>query len=198
MKITICGSPSSGKTTGSLNLGDGLAKQGYKVLYLENDWMAPQSAVIFGLDEKNRSYWTGNPEKQNLLNYLIDEIKILEPTLIIVQGSWALGGQTPFITRLSQSLGTTATLLKGNKDKKYGLYKLNSFMCITTHHPSLYGRWIANWSNDSLWPMIDYLKETGYLPRAGKNLTAEYEKIVKPVVDSLIKGMPSNTVLRQK
>lgn len=136
--------------------------------------------------------------RRNCLNYLIDEIKILEPTLIIVQGSWALGGQTPFITRLSQSLGTTATLLKGNKDNKYGLYKLNFFMCITTHHPSLYGRWIANWSNDSLWPMIDYLKETGYLPRAGKSSTAEYEKTVKPVVDSLIKGMPSNDLLRQK
>ena len=136
--------------------------------------------------------------RRNCLTYLIDEIKILEPTLIIIQGSWALGGQTTFINRLAQSLGCGVKLLKSNKDGKYGLYKLNSLMCITTHHPALYGRWIANWSNDSLWPMVDYLKETGCLPSFNKNAAAEYEKTVKPVVDSIIKGMPSNDILRQK
>jgi hypothetical protein len=136
--------------------------------------------------------------RRNCLTHLIDEIKILDPTLIIIQGSWALGGQTPFINRLAQSLGCGVKLLKSNKDGKYGLYQLNSLMCITTHHPALYGRWIANWSNDSLWPMLDYLKKTGYLPSFQKNTAAEYEKIVKSEVDSLIVGMPSNDILRQK
>ena len=136
--------------------------------------------------------------RRNCLNYLIDEIKILEPTLIIIQGSWALGGQIPFIARLAKSLGSEVKLLKSNKDGKYGLYKLNSLMCITTHHPALYGRWISNWSKDSLWPMVDYLKEINYLPSFEKEAATEYEKTVKPVIDSLIKGMPSNDLLRQR
>ncbi len=136
--------------------------------------------------------------RQNCINYLIDEIKILEPTLIITQGAWALGGQPPFITRIAKAPESDLKLLKSNKNAKYGLYKLNSFMCITTHHPSHYGPWKANLAPDSLWPMIDYLKETGYLPSFKKNAAADYEKTVKPVVDSLIAGMPSNDLLRQK
>jgi hypothetical protein len=71
-------------------------------------------------------------------------------------------------------------------------------MCITSHHPAILGHWLANLAPDSLWPMLDYLRSTGFLPTIDEKATAQYEAIVKPVVDPIIDVLPSNDRLRHQ
>lgn len=133
------------------------------------------------------------------MTYLIDEIKILEPTLIIVQGAWAIKGKrSHFIDVLADSLGTKVKCLKKSRNQQYGLYEFPSFMCITSHHPAILAHWLKNLAPDSLWPMIDYLREIGYLPTFDEQASIEYEKTVKPRVDPIIASLPSNDFLRGK
>jgi len=133
--------------------------------------------------------------RENCVIHLINEIKILEPTIIITQGEWAIRGRG-FIDILRNAFGRY-TCLKMNSAGKYGLYHFEKFHCITTHHPAILGNWMKNLAPDSVWPMIDYLRLTGCLPVIEANSMNEYEKFVKPVVDPIISVLPSNDLLRQ-
>ncbi|MCL4515668.1 MAG: hypothetical protein M1379_08815 [Firmicutes bacterium] len=136
--------------------------------------------------------------RDNCLEYLVDEIRILEPTLIILQGEWAVAGRNPFVQRLAAQLGEQVRCVKKNQNGKYGLYEFTSFMCITSHHPAILGNWLVNLAPDSLWPMIDYLREIGYLPAFEPEDRLKYEKTVKPYVDPIITKLASNDRLRSK
>ena len=132
----------------------------------------------------------------NCIEYLMKEIDILEPTLIIAQGEWAIRNNI-LIEKLNESFGACKALLK-NANGKYGLYEFKEFMCITCHHPAILGNWVKNLAPDSVWPMIEYLKKTGYLPSIDDKTVEEYENLVFPVVNPIIERLPSNDWLRQK
>jgi hypothetical protein len=124
--------------------------------------------------------------KTNCFQYLVDEIKILEPTVLVAQGGWSM---QPFVDRLANALGVTFKMLKTYPERpqgrEYGLYKFPEFMCITAHHPSRLGQWRKNLAPHSLWPMIEKLRATHYLPKFDQNASAEYEKIVRPKIDKV-------------
>jgi len=134
--------------------------------------------------------------RENCAVHLINEIKILEPTLIITQGEWAIKGRG-FVDVLQNAFGRY-TCLKMNGSGKYGLYHFNNFTFITTHHPAILGNWMKNLAPDSVWPMIDYLRSTGSLPIIEADSMSEYERLAKPIVDPIISVLPSNDWLRQK
>ena len=101
----------------------------------------------------------------NCSPYLRDEIRILEPTLIIIQGSWAIADRPTLVERLADGYGIPKQPKKNVKNGKYGLYEFADFMLITSPHPSILPDWKKNFAPDTLWPMIDYLKDSEYLPR---------------------------------
>lgn len=136
--------------------------------------------------------------RANCLGYLVDEIRILEPTLIIVQGEWAIKDSVPFVPRLARAFGVRERCLMTSNNGKYGLFEFPHFMLITSHHPAILGHWLANLAPDSLWPMLDHLRDIGFLPQVDADATTEYEAIVKPAVDPLLAALPSNDRLRHK
>lgn len=132
----------------------------------------------------------------NCIEYLIKEIKILEPTLIIAQGEWAIKNNI-LLDKLCEHYGVYKAILK-NSNEKYGLYEFEKFMCMTCHHPAILGNWIKNLAPDSVWPMLEHLKQIGYLPNIDEKTLDEYERLVLPVVNPIIENLPSNDWLRQK
>lgn len=133
--------------------------------------------------------------RNNCMVHLINEINILEPTIIITQGEWAIKNQF-FINTLRQKFGEY-NCLKMNANNKYGLYKFNKFYCITTHHPAILGNWVKNLAPDSVWPMIDYLRVLGVIPYIDKSTVSDYESFVKPIIDPILFDLPSNNLLRK-
>lgn len=134
--------------------------------------------------------------RENCMRYLIEEICILEPTLIITQGSWAIKESCNFVSVLSSGLNRDCCCIMKNSNGKYGLYNLEGLMCITSHHPAILGNWVKNFAPDSLWPMISFLKENGYIPNIDGQTVAEYENIAKEIVDPILRSMTSNDKLR--
>lgn len=121
----------------------------------------------------------------NCFEYLVEEIKILEPTVLITQGGWSI---QPFVQRLASTLCSTfkpLNILKISQDREYGLYEFPKFMCITSHHPSRLGQWRKNLAPHSLWPMIEHLRKMNYLPTFEQNASTEYEKLVRPTIDKM-------------
>lgn len=148
---------------------------------------------------KNTSDLQDTPTmRQNCMAYLVDEIRILEPTLIIAQGSWAVDSKRSFISQLEKGFGHATCIMK-NRNQKYGLYEFSEFMCITSHHPARFGNWLTNLAPDSLWPMIDRLKSTGFLPTISAKEAEEakegYERVVKPRVDEMAERRQSDRPL---
>jgi|CXWL01.1.fsa_nt_gi hypothetical protein len=135
--------------------------------------------------------------RKNCLEHLLAEIKILEPTLIITQGEWAIKGNKNFIEVLEEALNVSKAFLKASHNGKYGLYQFPSFMLIAGHHPAILGNWVKNLAPDSLWPMIDYLRIIEYLPKFSSNSRSEYELLVTHEVDNLLRDAPSNDRLRK-
>lgn len=122
--------------------------------------------------------------RTNCAPYLIDEIEILEPTLIITQGAWAVDSKPSLVERFGEALDIQPQCLMENQENgKYGLYEFGKFMMITSHHPARIGLWKTRYAPDSLWPMIDHLKEIGYLPKISSEDTQIFEKLIKPTVD---------------
>ena len=136
--------------------------------------------------------------RKNRLEYLLGEIKILEPTVVILQGAWSIEGKPPFVDRLGAATGHKPIAIKLCKREMWGLYKIGQLMCITSNHPARLAPWLAKMAPLTLWPMIDYLKQTGYLPEIGPiaRATAEFEMLVKPEVDKMTVLRPSNDTLR--
>lgn len=134
--------------------------------------------------------------RHNCIEYLIKEIDILEPTLIIAQGEWTIKNNI-LLNKLYEHYGLYKEILK-NSNEKYGLYEFKKFMCITCHHPAILGNWIKNLAPDSVWPMLEHLKQIGYLPDIDAKTLDTYEKLVFPVVNPIIEKLPSNDWLRQK
>lgn len=132
----------------------------------------------------------------NCMEYLMKEIEILEPTLIIAQGEWAIKNNI-LIDTLKEHYGAYGLVLQ-NSNGKYGLYEFKRFMCMTCHHPAILGNWVKNLAPDSVWPMIAHLKQIGYLPCIDDKTLGKYEALVRPVVDPIIEKLPSNDWLRQK
>ncbi len=139
-----------------------------------------------------------NVMRRNCINYLVEEIKILEPTLIIVQGEWAIKGKETLLDLLQIKLSSQMECIMTNNNGKYGLYKFDKFMCVTSHHPAIFGNWVKNLAPDSLWPMINYLKINGILPNFLEDETLNYERKVKKTIDSIINELPSNDRLRKR
>lgn len=129
------------------------------------------------------------------VQHLIEEIRVLQPTLIVTQGEWAIKG-VPFVEVLKKQFGSYETIKK-NSNGKYGLYQFAEFDCMTTHHPAILGNWIKNLAPDSVWPMLDILREMGRLPVIHSNADVEYERLAKPIVDPILKALPSNDLLRK-
>ena len=137
--------------------------------------------------------------RDNCMEYLFDEIDILEPTIIICQGEWAIKGKDNFVSRLSKKYHHSPECILTNSNGKYGLYKFPNFYVMTCHHPAILGNWIKNLAPDSVWPSIDYLKSIGALPISSDrdHVTAEYENLVKETVDEILQYLPSNDRLRK-
>lgn len=141
--------------------------------------------------------------RQNCMGYLADEIRILEPTLIITQGSWAVDSKRSFISQLEKSFGHTTCIMKNRVNQKYGLYEFSEsefkFMCITGHHPARLNIWRKNLAPDSVWPMIARLKSIGYLPTVSaeeaEDAKDEYEQLVRPRVDEMVREWQSDRLL---
>ena len=132
--------------------------------------------------------------RNNCVLHLLEEIKILDPTLIITQGEWAIKGRG-FVDVLSKCFGNYETV-RLNNSGKYGLYKFEKFHCITTHHPAILGNWVKNLAPDSVWPMLDQLRIMGYLPIVPPEANVAYEKFAKGIVDPVIATLSSNDFLR--
>ena len=117
--------------------------------------------------------------KNNCLRHLIAEIEILEPTLIIFQGEWAINGKETVVDKLYKYYNIEKKCLLANSNNKYGLYDFNRFMLMTTHHPAILGNWIKNLAPDSVWPALDYLRKIGYLPKVNPAYNDEYLDLVR-------------------
>ncbi|WP_312432556.1 hypothetical protein [Lacrimispora sp.] len=135
--------------------------------------------------------------RDNCIDYLFEEIDILEPNLIICQGEWSIRGKDNFIEKISKRYDEKPTCLRKNSNGKYGLYKFYNFYVLTCHHPAILGNWIKNLAPDSVWPAIDNLRENGALPQID-NLTStkEYEALVKSKVDAILDTLQTNDRLR--
>jgi uracil-DNA glycosylase len=118
----------------------------------------------------------------NCFPYLVDEIRILEPTLVIAQGEWAIKKPT-LLGVLTNAFGQ-AKCHRKNASGRYNLYEFPGFMYLSTHHPS-YQFWDVV-SEDSLWPMLDHLRELGHLPTIPPDAGNLYEPLVKPTIMSLL------------
>lgn len=135
--------------------------------------------------------------KENCLRHLIKEIEILEPTLIIFQGEWAISGKNTIVDKIYKYYGEDKECLLSNANGKYGLYKFKKFMLITCHHPAILGNWIKNLAPDSVWPPLDYLRKIGYLPTVDPSSEIDYLNLVKDKVDKILKDLDSNDKLRK-
>ena len=135
--------------------------------------------------------------KENCLHHLINEILILEPTLIILQGEWAITGKSSVVDKLYYYFNKEKKCLLKNSNGKYGLYQFENFMLITCHHPAILGNWIKNLAPDSVWPPINYLREIGYLPHVNKDDSTELLNFIKPDVDNILSKLESNDRLRK-
>ena len=133
--------------------------------------------------------------RDNCVVHLIEEIKILKPTIIITQGAWAVSGRRTFIDILTDRFGKY-DLLKKNKNEKYGLYRFGTFYCVTTHHPGRLAVWKKNLANDSVWPMIDYMRNKEKCLPSEKMSVSAYENSVKRFIDPIISTLKSNDSLR--
>ena len=122
---------------------------------------------------------------QNCIAYLVGEIEILEPTLIITQGRWSAAGKPSFVELLADAFGKPAVLMRNEANGLYGLYEFENFMLITSHHPARLPLWKMRYAPDTVWPMIDYLKRSGYLPTIALKDARDYEHIVKSTVDKI-------------
>lgn len=122
--------------------------------------------------------------------------------MIITQGEWAIHGVNNFVKTLENNLNQKAECLKFNSNKKYGLYKFNGFILMTSHHPAIYGHWKANLATDSVFPFIDYLKENQYLPSNNQISTLEstklFNNLTKNEIEMRTNHLPSNDWLRKK
>lgn len=135
--------------------------------------------------------------RDHCVEYLWEEIDILEPNFIICQGEWSVKGKDNFIKRMSGRYGERAVCLRKNANGKYGLFQIGRYYVLTCHHPAILGNWIKNLAPDSVWPAIDCLREMGALPRINRETsTKEYEALVKDSVDELLSLMQSNDRLR--
>lgn len=134
---------------------------------------------------RNTSSLTDTPKmRTNCSGYLVREIEILEPTIVITQGAWAVDNKLPLVDQLVEAFGVQKKLLLANaQNSKYGLYEFPRFMLITSHHPARLGLWKTRYAPDSLWPMIDYLKALGYLPRIKREDSEAFEQLIRPMVD---------------
>lgn len=129
--------------------------------------------------------------RANCFQYLAKEIRILEPTLVITQGAWALNHKAPLIETLAAAFGVEPeTIMTNEVNGKYGLYAFPTFMYLTGHHPARLELWKKNLAPDSLWPMLGYLKTTGYLPAIAPEDADQYEAVVKPYIDSMTANSP--------
>ena len=135
--------------------------------------------------------------RDNCINYLFQEIDILDPNLIICQGEWSIRGKDNFIEKMSKRYGEKPLCLKKNNNGKYGVYKFQKNYVITSHHPAILGNWIKNLAPDSVWPAIDLLRDEGVLPKIdAKIATREYEDLVKETIDTILSTKDSNDRLR--
>lgn len=132
----------------------------------------------------------------NCISYLMDEIKILQPTIIITQGEWAL--KCGFITAVEEYFNEDSEILLQSKNKKYGLYKFSKFVCIISHHPAIYGNWKKNLAPDSLFPMIDHLKKIGYIPAFDEIELEKLENRIKENIDKIIDNIANDNLRRRK
>ncbi len=123
--------------------------------------------------------------RRNCFPYLVKEIEILEPTLVITQGNWAIDANHPVMAQLHRAFGPSKRLMVSSNGK-HGLYEFPSFMYLTSYHPARLGPWKTRLAPDALWPMIDHLKDIGYLPHISSEEAAQYEAKVKPAVDKLL------------
>lgn len=146
---------------------------------------------------KNRSRTKDTQKmRDNCVEHLIKEIKILDPTIVITQGAWAIKNNF-FTNVLKENFGNYSTVKLNESNGKYGLYKFNDFHCITTHHPARLEPWVKNLAPDSVWPMIDELHLSGCLPIIETSSISEYESLVMPIVDPIISSLQSNDLLRK-
>lgn len=135
--------------------------------------------------------------RDNCINYLFEEIDILEPNLIICQGEWSIRGKDNFVEKMSKRYGEKPVCVRKNSNGKYGLFKFDKFYVLTCHHPAILGNWIKNLAPDSVWPAIDYLREEGILPQIDRtSSTKEYELLIRNKVDEMLSVMQSNDRLR--
>lgn len=124
--------------------------------------------------------------RSNCFPYLAEEIRILEPTLVITQGAWAVDHKPPLVETLAAALGVQPKAVMVNRSNgKYGLYEFPEFMFLTSHHPARLGMWKKYYAPDSLWPMLGYLRSIAYLPTVGAEEASYYEETVKPVIDQM-------------
>lgn len=135
--------------------------------------------------------------KDNCLKHLIKEIEILEPTIVIFQGEWAISGKNTIVDKLYSYYEIEKRCLLKNSNGKYGLYDFKKFMLITCHHPAILGNWIKNLAPDSVWPPLNYLRNINYLPIIEPKYSEEYIKLVKKYVDDILVNMESNDRLRK-
>jgi len=133
--------------------------------------------------------------RNNCVEHLVKEIEILDPTVVITQGAWAIKNNF-FINNLRKKFGEYTLLRPNESNGKYGLYSFEKFYCITTHHPARLGVWEAIYAYDSVWPMIDFLRLSGGLPVIESSSISEYKNIVKPFVAPIISNLKSNNYLR--
>ena len=134
--------------------------------------------------------------RENCSKHLVKEIEILEPTIVICQGEWATKNKT-YLRRKLIDAGFGNGMRNGpSAPRQYGLYGFNHFQLLLTHHPAIFGHWKMNLAPVSLFPMLDYLKETGFLPKIDANTSAEFLSKVKGPSDRFLDGLPSNDLLR--
>jgi len=142
---------------------------------------------------------TRNSKKMNsnCMTHLLKEINILEPTLIISQGEWAIKNQY-LKSELELYYNEKSKIIMETIPGKYGLYKYSNFFLLTTHHPAIYGNWKKNLAPITLWPCLDYLKNEKILPKYTLDQKLNFEKNAKKILDPILNSLPSNDKLRSK
>ncbi|MCZ7546945.1 MAG: hypothetical protein M5R40_27020 [Anaerolineae bacterium] len=135
--------------------------------------------------------------RENCFGYLVKEIEILEPTLVITQGAWAVG-KPSLVDLFGDPFGVPEALKKNERNRRYGLYEYPGFMLITSLHPGYLHFWKSIYAPDTLWPMIDCLKARGYLPRITSEDAQIFEQFVRPAVDKVLTERASIASSQQK
>ncbi|MCR1347044.1 uracil-DNA glycosylase family protein [Acidithiobacillus ferrooxidans] len=121
----------------------------------------PNLVKCVPINAKNRTSVSTTTMKKNCVNHLIEELRILEPKLIIVHGS----GSRVYIERgLSGSGNGLSTIDSDDKDLSEHLYRIEALSAHILFLPHPAHNWLNRVWGSVVLKAVDYLKSKQAIP----------------------------------